>query len=115
MRCASGSRRVVVHLCCSGIISAGGPDVLRAAAHGVWLGQVPPHQVDQRVVERVCLAAPPYLCHVGSESLGAVKRGKLAGLEGEMLKKMEPFSLTAKATCLDEITLATVIDKVGHG
>ncbi len=42
----------------------------------------------------------------------AVKRGKLAGLEGDMLTRVSPFSLTFKASNLEELTLATVIDKV---
>ena len=58
----------------------------------------------------IILITPP-----NSADMSGVKRGKLAGLEGDMLKRVEPYSLTVKATCLEEFTLALVIDKVRGG
>eukprot|EP00042_Codosiga_hollandica_P024734 m.105796 g.105796 ORF g.105796 m.105796 type:complete len:363 (-) comp51660_c0_seq1:149-1237(-) len=46
------------------------------------------------------------------ESVSAVKRGKFGALEGDMMKRVEPFSLTVSARNPDEITLKAVIDKV---
>ena len=43
-----------------------------------------------------------------------MKRGKSAALEGDMLKRVEPYSVTVKATSLEEIDLSIVIDKVSR-
>lgn len=46
------------------------------------------------------------------DKCSAVKRGKLAGLETEMLARVAPYSLTVRASHLEDLTLDVVIDKV---
>jgi hypothetical protein len=58
-----------------------------------------------RRVKWICL-------HWSGESVSPVKRGRANALKKDILKWLEPFSLTVSASDADEMTLETIIDKV---